>query len=101
MQFGEDSSYYPLIYFNDFWLLKDKLVPVNESLTSATIHFDLGHISFMWCVSAADVCAHRARMPWSAIIIFIDLGEVGLNQVVQRGCFSDFVPVLVQDAVLA
>eukprot|EP00967_Tisochrysis_lutea_P064845 scaffold84111_cov18-Tisochrysis_lutea.AAC.1 len=26
MQFGDDDNYYPLIYFNDFWLLRDKLV---------------------------------------------------------------------------
>ncbi|KAF5833872.1 transmembrane protein [Dunaliella salina] len=48
MQFGEDDNYYPLIYFNDFWLLRDKLVLVNETLPSITLHFDFGFISFFW-----------------------------------------------------
>lgn len=50
MQFAPDSNYYPIIYFNDFWLLRDKLVPVNETLTSTTLHLDTGHLAFFWCV---------------------------------------------------
>lgn len=57
MQFGEDDNYYPLIYFNDFWLLRDKLVLVNETLPSITLHFDFGFISFFWCV-----CSHSGLM---------------------------------------
>ncbi len=48
MQFDYDGNYYPLIYFNDFWLLRDKLVLVNETLPSLTLHFDVGHIAFFW-----------------------------------------------------
>lgn len=48
MQFARDGSYFPILYFNDFWLLRDKLVYMNESLASVTLHFELGQIGSMW-----------------------------------------------------
>lgn len=50
MQFDEEGNYYPLVYFNVFWLLHDKLVPMNESVSNVTLHLDYGHISLTWWV---------------------------------------------------
>ncbi|GFH23634.1 uncharacterized protein HaLaN_21275 [Haematococcus lacustris] len=43
-----DANYFPIIYFNDFWLLRDYLVPMNETVTNVTLHLDLGYISTSW-----------------------------------------------------
>ncbi|GFR48649.1 hypothetical protein Agub_g10603 [Astrephomene gubernaculifera] len=43
-----EGNFLPILFLNDFWLLKDKLVPVNETLDSVTIHFELGYVSMMW-----------------------------------------------------
>jgi hypothetical protein len=48
MQFNEDGSYYPIIYFNEFWLLRDKLILLNETVDSVTLHFHTGSIATMW-----------------------------------------------------
>ncbi|KAL4445724.1 hypothetical protein ABPG77_008923 [Micractinium sp. CCAP 211/92] len=39
------STYTPLIWFNDFWLLRDYLVPVNDTLSELTLHFELSSIA--------------------------------------------------------
>lgn len=38
------NTYAPLVWFNDFWLLRDYLVPVNETLTELTLHFELSSV---------------------------------------------------------
>ncbi len=40
-------EYYPTIFFNEFWLLKDYLVPVNETLTETQISLTLSTMS-LW-----------------------------------------------------
>ncbi|KAG2454215.1 hypothetical protein HYH02_001249 [Chlamydomonas schloesseri] len=42
------GRYSPLVFFNDFWLLKDKLVPVNETLDAVEVHMELSYVSLMW-----------------------------------------------------
>ena len=37
--------YTPHIYFNDFWLLRDYLIPLNETITEQRIHFIVEPIS--------------------------------------------------------
>ncbi|KAK1287779.1 hypothetical protein QJS10_CPB19g00206 [Acorus calamus] len=39
------GNYYPTIYFNEFWLLRDKLIPINETVTELTLNLELGPIS--------------------------------------------------------
>ncbi|KAJ0977242.1 hypothetical protein J5N97_012716 [Dioscorea zingiberensis] len=39
------GNYYPTIYFNEFWLLKDKLIPLNDSISELPINLELGPIS--------------------------------------------------------
>lgn len=39
------GDYYPTIVFNEFWLLRDKLIPLNETVTELTLHLEVGPIS--------------------------------------------------------
>lgn len=34
-------NYFPIVYFNDFWLLRDKLVPLNETVKNVTLTLDV------------------------------------------------------------
>ena len=38
------GNYFPTIYFNEFWLMKDKLVAVNETVTELILNLELGPI---------------------------------------------------------
>ncbi|KAG2483364.1 hypothetical protein HYH03_017763 [Edaphochlamys debaryana] len=42
------GAYLPVVYRNDFWLLGDKLVQVNDTLDSLTLHLEFGGVSMMW-----------------------------------------------------
>mmetsp|Transcript_13857 Transcript_13857/g.24278 ORF Transcript_13857/g.24278 Transcript_13857/m.24278 type:complete len:620 (+) Transcript_13857:140-1999(+) len=48
MQYDQMGNHYPIVFFNDFWLLKDYLVPMNDTVSNITIHLDLGFISLTW-----------------------------------------------------
>ncbi|PNW78427.1 hypothetical protein CHLRE_09g397900v5 [Chlamydomonas reinhardtii] len=49
MRFNPATGHYlPLVFFNDFWLLKDKLVPVNETLDRVDVHMELSYVSMVW-----------------------------------------------------
>lgn len=39
------GGYYPTIFFNEFWLLRDKLIPINETVTELPFHLEVGPIS--------------------------------------------------------
>ncbi|KAL3721273.1 hypothetical protein ACJRO7_033727 [Eucalyptus globulus] len=39
------ESYYPTIFFNEFWLLKDKFIPINETVDEVPLNLDVGPIS--------------------------------------------------------
>eukprot|EP00252_Welwitschia_mirabilis_P019611 TRINITY_DN4588_c0_g1_i2.p1 TRINITY_DN4588_c0_g1~~TRINITY_DN4588_c0_g1_i2.p1 ORF type:complete len:615 (+),score=94.38 TRINITY_DN4588_c0_g1_i2:204-2048(+) len=41
------GNYFPIIYFNEFWLLRDKLIQVNETTEVLPLHLELGPISLM------------------------------------------------------
>ncbi|KXZ49948.1 hypothetical protein GPECTOR_18g106 [Gonium pectorale] len=43
-----EGNYQPILYFNEFWLLREKLVQVNETLDRLTIHLELSYVSMMW-----------------------------------------------------
>ncbi|CAN6475418.1 unnamed protein product [Victoria cruziana] len=38
-------SYYPTVYFNEFWLLREKLIPINETVSELPLNLELGPIS--------------------------------------------------------
>jgi hypothetical protein len=39
------GNYYPTIYFNEFWLLRDKLIQINETVKEVELHLEVGPIS--------------------------------------------------------
>ncbi|KAL8159138.1 hypothetical protein V2J09_000675 [Rumex salicifolius] len=41
------GNYFPTIYFNEFWLLRDKLIPVNETVSELPLNLEVGPISLM------------------------------------------------------
>ena len=43
----ESMTYYPTIYFNEFWMLRDHLIPVNDTVKEVQISLDLGQMP-MW-----------------------------------------------------
>ena len=40
-------SYFPAVYFNDFWLLREHLVPLNETVTEVPLHFSLSSVGML------------------------------------------------------
>ena len=40
-------EYYPTLFFNDFWLLKDYLIPMNETVTEVPLSFTLSSMT-LW-----------------------------------------------------
>ncbi|RWR90288.1 cleft lip and palate transmembrane protein 1 [Cinnamomum micranthum f. kanehirae] len=40
-----ENYYYPTIFFNEFWLLRDKLIPLNNTVTALSLNLELGPIS--------------------------------------------------------
>lgn len=39
------GNYFPTIFFNEFWLLRDKLIQVNETVTELPLHLEVGPMS--------------------------------------------------------
>ncbi|KAL2528330.1 Transmembrane CLPTM1 family protein [Forsythia ovata] len=39
------GNYYPTFFFNEFWLLRDKLIPLNETVNELLLHLEVGPIS--------------------------------------------------------
>ncbi|KAL2497989.1 Transmembrane CLPTM1 family protein [Abeliophyllum distichum] len=39
------GNYYPTVFFNEFWLLRDKLIPINETVNELPLHLEVGPIS--------------------------------------------------------
>lgn len=54
-----DGQQYPIVYFDEFWLLRDKLLPVNESLDSAPLHITVKTQKFWWMQIQQQVTAEQ------------------------------------------
>ncbi|KAJ7957133.1 cleft lip and palate transmembrane protein 1-like [Quillaja saponaria] len=39
------GNYYPIVFFNEFWLLRNKLIPINETVTELPLNLEVGPIS--------------------------------------------------------
>ncbi|XP_009772568.1 uncharacterized protein LOC107802894 [Nicotiana tabacum] len=39
------GNYYPTVFFNEFWLLRDKLIALNESVTEVPLHLEVSPMS--------------------------------------------------------
>ncbi|MEW5318935.1 MAG: hypothetical protein WDW38_010117 [Sanguina aurantia] len=48
LQFDEYDHHYPIIYFNEFWLLRDKMLPMNKTVDSVDLFLDVGPVSMWW-----------------------------------------------------
>ncbi|KAK6349760.1 hypothetical protein TWF696_006036 [Orbilia brochopaga] len=44
-QYGKNSWFYPVIFVNDFWLLKDHMVAINETVKSQPLHINIYNIA--------------------------------------------------------
>ena len=40
-------EYYPTMFFNEFWLLRDYLIPMNDTVTEIPLFFTLSSMSLM------------------------------------------------------
>jgi hypothetical protein len=48
MRFATNSSgYYPIVFFDDFWLLEENLIEINESVSTLTLTLSYSPISIM------------------------------------------------------
>ncbi|KAI5815995.1 cleft lip and palate transmembrane protein 1-domain-containing protein [Pyronema omphalodes] len=43
---GRNGWYYPIVWPNEFWLLRDHMVEINSTVSSLPLHIDLSSISF-------------------------------------------------------
>ncbi len=43
----DSMTYYPTIYFNEFWILRENLVPLNETVKEVNVELDLTQMP-MW-----------------------------------------------------
>lgn len=41
----EKMSYFPPVFFNDFWLLRDYMIPMNSSVEEVPLHFSISSLS--------------------------------------------------------
>ncbi|KAG9457048.1 hypothetical protein H6P81_001556 [Aristolochia fimbriata] len=41
----KSQGYFPTVFFNEFWLLRDKLIPLNDSVTELPLHLEVSPIS--------------------------------------------------------
>jgi len=41
------NQYYPVIFFNEFWLLKEHLIPINETTPELPLHMSFNVLSFL------------------------------------------------------
>lgn len=48
LQLNEDGQQYPIFYFDEFWLLRDKLVPMNDTLEEVPLHLSVKTQKFWW-----------------------------------------------------
>ncbi|KAF3925527.1 hypothetical protein ABW21_db0200477 [Orbilia brochopaga] len=44
-KYGKNSWFYPVIFINDFWLLKDHMVAINETVKSQPLHVNVYNLA--------------------------------------------------------
>jgi hypothetical protein len=47
MQFTENGAFYPVLFFNEFWLTKDDLIEINETLQECKLTISYAPLSLM------------------------------------------------------
>jgi hypothetical protein len=58
--FNEDGNHYPFIYFNDFWMLRDKMVQMNDTAERVQLALHVNPMSFWWMQLQQQVGGRRA-----------------------------------------
>ncbi|KAF3248804.1 hypothetical protein TWF192_006198 [Orbilia oligospora] len=43
-QYGKNSWFYPVVFVNDFWLLKEHMMPINETVKTQDLHINVYNI---------------------------------------------------------
>lgn len=62
---GGSGKYHPMVWFNDFWLLRDYLVPVNDTLVEVPIHLAIDTIgSFKYSVFSQMEVSFSLQQSW-------------------------------------
>jgi hypothetical protein len=42
-----ENNYYPVMFFNDFWTIKDHLIILNDTLKEISLNIEFSTLSFM------------------------------------------------------
>lgn len=99
-----DGQQYPIVYFDDFWLLRDKLMPMNETVEEVPLHMTIKSQKFWWmqiqqqvsriecqpaCVTTtyqALAVSYHASM-WLSITMLSELVAQGHQSTYQRAVY--------------
>lgn len=71
-------TYDPVVFFNDFWMLRDRLVAMNESVQAVPMQLFLHtmaqwkwqlymQVIHYWVLTCSDVCACKCVCVWGAL----------------------------------
>jgi hypothetical protein len=63
MSFDAAGNYYPIAHFEEFWLLRDKMIMLNESVSNVTLQLELKPLSFWWWQLQLQASRPPARPP--------------------------------------
>lgn len=58
---AEAEHYLPMVSFDEFWLLRDKLLPLNDSVTEVPLHLVIKSGSIWWMQLQQQVRGGRSR----------------------------------------
>jgi hypothetical protein len=47
-KYNEDGDHYPLMHWNEFWLLRDKYIPMNASVEEVQLALHVAPQNFWW-----------------------------------------------------
>eukprot|EP00891_Asterochloris_glomerata_P007997 jgi/Astpho2/7997/fgenesh1_pm.00119_%23_6_t len=61
-------EYAPTLFFNEFWLLRDHLIPLNETVDEVTLHFSLSGMSmWKWTIFTQMEQSFNMQQSWGAM----------------------------------
>jgi hypothetical protein len=65
-----EGQQYPIVYFDEFWLLRDKLLPMNDTLDSVPLHVTVTTKKFWWMQLQQQVGVGSSRLDGSAALLY-------------------------------
>ena len=92
---GQHSWYYPILFVNTFWQLKSQMMPLNETVKTVPIHFDLNNMAY-WkfqTLSSIDMSSKEAARQ-AAFGTPITGGSDGSEIEMVKEIFLDTNPIL-------